>query len=168
MSENTRRWGGKYLEVHQAGSWEYVTRTRNIGAAVVLALTDSDEIVLVEQFRVPLGCHCIELPAGLIGDETAGEDPAIGAARELYEETGFEADAWQSLGVFATSPGMSSETFSLFAARKLRRTGPGGGTPGEGITVHVVARANLSIWCAAKRAEGCAIDSRLMVALGFV
>jgi len=161
-------WRGKYLEVHREGTWEFATRARNIGAAVILARTDANEIVLVEQYRVPFGRTCIELPAGLIGDETAGEDAATSAARELHEETGFTAIRWEPLGEFATSPGMSNESFALFRATGLTRTGPGGGTPQEAITVHIVKIDALADWLAAARARGAVIDCRLVVALGLV
>jgi ADP-ribose pyrophosphatase len=164
----TLQWRGKFLEVHREGTWEYAARTRSIGAAVILALTDAAEIILVEQFRVPFGRPCIELPAGLVGDETAGEDEATSAARELHEETGFEAAHWEDLGEFATSPGMSNESFRLFRATGLTRTGAGGGTPQEAITVHVVALSGLPGWLAAQRARGCIIDCRLVVGLGLV
>ena len=158
-------WRGKYLEVHRAGTWEYVARTGAIGAAVILALTDAAEVVLVEQHRTPLGRACIELPAGLVGDLSAGETPAASAARELAEETGFAAARWETIGEFATSPGMSSETFTLFRATGLTRTGPGGGTDGEDIIVHVVPLAGVTGFIAAARARGVAIDCRLVALL---
>ena len=51
-----------------------VTRARGIRAAVIIAIDDERHILLVEQFRVPLGRPCIELPAGLIGDHDGQED----------------------------------------------------------------------------------------------
>ncbi|MGQ4828581.1 NUDIX hydrolase, partial [Enterococcus faecalis] len=73
------------------GRWEYVSRTRNIKAAVILAIDEDDHVLLVDQFRIPLGRRSIELPAGLIGDEAGAEneDAATAAARELEEETGY-------------------------------------------------------------------------------
>ncbi len=56
------------------GTWEYVSRARGIQAAVILAIDDG-EVILVEQYRVPLGKRCLELPAGLVGDEEEGEAP---------------------------------------------------------------------------------------------
>lgn len=161
-------WRGKYLELRKEGTWEYAARIGDMGAAVILALTDDAEIVLVEQYRVPLGASTIELPAGLIGD-TGDDDSAIAAAaRELAEETGFAAAHWQDIGLFATSPGMSSETFHLFKATGLTRTGPGGGVDGEDITVHVVALAVLPAFLSRQRAAGRIVDCRLAVALGLV
>ena len=164
----TIEWRGKYLEVRREGTWEYAARARNIGAAVILAVTDAQEIVLVEQYRVPLGANCIELPAGLIGDLGDGTTAAETAARELEEETGFTAAAFEDLGEFATSPGMTSETFHLFRATGLTRTGPGGGVDGENIAVHLVPLAELGRFAAAKRADGVKIDCRLVAALGLV
>ena len=164
----TVKWRGKFLEVHREGTWEYAARTRGIGAAVILALTDAREIVLVEQWRTPLGARTIELPAGLVGDDSAGEAASASAARELREETGFVATAFDDLGEYATSPGMTSETFRLFRARGLKREGVGGGVDGEDIVVHVVALAGLAAWLEARRGDGAMIDSRLLVALALV
>jgi ADP-ribose pyrophosphatase len=164
----TTQWRGKYLEVRQTGTWEYAARVGNIGAAVILALTDAREIVLVEQYRVPHGARSIELPAGLIGDTDAADTAPAAAARELHEETGFAAAHWENLGDFATSPGMSSEMFTLFRATGLTRTGAGGGVDGEDIAVHVVALAELPAFLAAQRSRGLVIDCRLAIALALV
>ncbi len=164
----TTLWQGKYLEVRSQGAWEYAARVGDIGAAVILALTDAGEIVLVEQYRVPHDARSIELPAGLIGDTSVDDTAILAAARELAEETGFEAAHWQAIGGFATSPGMSSEMFELFKATGLTRTGPGGGVDGEDIIVHVVALAGLRDFLDARRRDGMVIDCRLVVALALV
>ncbi len=161
-------WRGKYLEVRREGTWEYAARTGNIGAAVILALTDAAEIVLVEQYRVPHSARSIELPAGLIGDTSDNDSATAAAARELHEETGFEAACWEDIGAFATSPGMSSEMFHLFKATGLTRTGPGGGVDGEDIIVHVGALAELAEFITTRRAAGLIIDCRLIVAMDLV
>ena len=160
-------WSGQYVEVIVDGRWEYVKRARSIGAAVILALTDAGEVVLVEQMRVPLGRKCIELPAGLVGDETAGEEAAASAERELEEETGFAADQWEELGEFASSPGMLGETFRLFRATGLRRIGDGGGVGHEEIVTHVVKLDDVPAFLAATRAEGCAVDVKLLAVLPY-
>ena len=124
-------------------------------------------MLLVEQFRVPLQRRCLELPAGLIGDDAGaeGEDPLAAAARELEEETGYRADRIESLGEFYSSPGMVSESFTLVRAHGLSQVGPGGGTEGEAITVHRVARAHLPQFVEMARARGLGIDVRLLMLL---
>ncbi len=171
----TLQWQGKYLEVHKTGTWEYAARIGAMGAAVILAITDAREIVLVEQFRQAHGHRCIELPAGLIGDTDGGDTAIAGgeaaitaAARELHEETGYFADSWESLGTFATSPGMSSEMFELFRAWDLVRVADGGGINGEDITVHIVPLGGLMDFLTERRTAGCIIDCRLIIAMGLV
>ena len=157
-------WGGKFLTAVRRGRWEYVVRPRGVRAAVVLATIDGD-IVLVEQYRVPLGKPCIELPAGLIGDETDDEEPLAAAGRELEEETGYRAATLRDCGEFYSSPGMLGESFTLVRATGLEQIGPGGGVDGENITVHRVPRAGIATFLAAKRAEGCGVDVRVLMLL---
>lgn len=161
------RWEGKYIAAKTRGRWEYVSRARGIKAAVILAMTSEDEVVLVEQFRVPLGKPCIELPAGLIGDDDGGEneEAAVAAVRELEEETGYRAARMEELGEFYSSPGMVSEAFTLFRAFGLERVSDGGGVEGEGITVHHVPLAGIADFIAAKRSEGYGIDTRMLMLL---
>jgi ADP-ribose pyrophosphatase len=157
-------WQGRFITAKRRGKWEYVSRARGIGAAVILAVED-DHVLLVEQYRVPLGCSCLELPAGLVGDGVEGEAAEASAARELEEETGYRADNVASLGTFYSSPGMVSESFTLVRATGLTKIGEGGGVDGEDINVHHVALAEISAFVAAKRAAGVAIDVKLLLLL---
>ena len=159
-------WQGKYIVAKTRGRWEYVSRARGIRAAVIIAIDPEDHVILVEQYRVPLGRACIELPAGLIGDETEGEDPIEAAARELEEETGYRAGRIEVLGEFHSSPGMVSESFTLLRAHDLAQVGPGGGTESEQITVHRVPRNDLPAFIAERRAKGDAMDVKLLLLLG--
>ena len=111
-------WRGKFVTAKRRGRWEYVARARNIRAAVILATIEGD-VLLVEQYRVPLGRNCLELPAGLIGDDSDGEDDLSAAGRELEEETGYR-----------------------------------------------VPPAGVASFVAAKRAEGCGVDVRVLMLLG--
>ncbi len=161
-------WQGRFITALKSGRWEYVSRARAIRAAVILAIDDASNgrhILLVEQYRVPMGKNCIELPAGLIGDDGVAEGDMVAAARELEEETGYQARDWQEMGEFYSSPGMVSESFSLFLASGLTRVGPGGGVEGENITVHCVPLDDLKDFIALKRGEGCGIDVRVMALL---
>ena len=158
-------WQGKFVTAKRKGKWEYVSRSRGIKAAVVLAVEDG-HVLLVEQYRVPLNKNCLELPAGLIGDETVGEDPLEAAGRELEEETGYRATTLESLGEYYSSPGMVSESFTLVRATGLTKVSEGGGVEGEGITPHRIALSELSDFIATKRADSCAIDVKLLLLLG--
>lgn len=160
-------WAGRFIVAKTRGKWEYVARARGIRAAVILAVDADDHVLLVEQFRVPLGRACLELPAGLIGDgDLADEDALSAAARELEEETGYRAGRIEVLGEFYSSPGMVSESFTLLRARDLVRVGPGGGVDGEDITVRRVALADLPAFIAAARERGLGIDVRLLALIG--
>jgi ADP-ribose pyrophosphatase len=159
------RWQGRFIAAKTRGKWEYVGRTRNVRAAVIVAV-DGDHVLLVEQYRVPLGRPCLELPAGLVGDETEGEAVEIAAARELEEETGYRADRIEVIGEFASSPGMVSETFTLVRAVGLTKVHEGGGIEGENITVHRVALADVAAFMAERRAAGVMADVKLLMLLG--
>ena len=160
-------WQGKFITAKVQGKWEYVSRARGIKAAVILAIDDADHVLLVEQFRVPLGKACLELPAGLIGDDDSapGEDAATAAVRELEEETGYTAKRMELIGEFYSSPGMVSESFTLLRAHDLSQIGPGGGTDGEDITVHRVALYDLHNFIESARKRGLGIDVRLLMLL---
>lgn len=162
------RWEGRFITVRQQGTWEYVSRSRGIHAAVILAIdedSDGRHVILVEQYRVPLKVNCLELPAGLVGDDSAGEAAEVAAERELEEETGYRAAHWRVVGEFYSSPGMVSESFTLLVATGLTRVGDGGGVDSEDIIVHRVPLDGIADFVAAKRAEGCGIDVRVAMLL---
>ncbi|RJY08131.1 NUDIX hydrolase [Aurantiacibacter aquimixticola] len=160
-------WKGDWITAKKRGRWEYATRNENVRAAVILAVEDG-HILLVEQYRVPLGCRSVELPAGLIGDDDGGEndDPLSAAKRELEEETGYRAECWEEIGDFVSSPGMIDEGFTLLKATGLSKVGPGGGVGGEDITTHRVGLSDFPRVIADFRDRGVAIDTRMLVALG--
>lgn len=159
-------WQGRFVTAKTKGKWEYVSRARGIRAAVILATDDEDHVLLVEQFRVPLDRRCIELPAGLIGDGDDHEEAdELAAARELEEETGYRPGRMENLGEFHSSPGMVTESFSLFRAHDLEKVSDGGGVEGEDITVHRVPLSGIEEAIANWRREGYAIDVRLLMLL---
>ena len=165
-------WQGKWVVAKRQGRWEYVSRARGIQAAVILAIDDGSSgapqdrhVLLVDQYRVPLGRRCLELPAGLIGDTHEGDSAEAAALRELEEETGYRAERMETLGVFHSSPGMVTEGFTLLRAHGLTKVGAGGGDAHEDIVVHRVPLAEIAGFVAAKRAEGLAMDVKLLLLL---
>jgi ADP-ribose pyrophosphatase len=160
-------WAGQYVVAKRRGRWEYAGRARNIRAAVILAL-DAGHVLLIEQYRVPLGKVCLELPAGLIGDHEGDEDEddLTSAMRELEEETGYQAAQWENLGEFYSSPGMLTESFTMVKATGLTQVGEGGGTEHEDIVVHRVPLERIGETVAEHRAKGHGIDVRILLLLG--
>lgn len=158
-------WSGRFVKAMRKGRWEYAGRVGGIRAVVVLAEHDGCWI-LVEQPRAAIGGPCLELPAGLVGDDGGGATLEETAIRELEEETGFTADRVERLGDFHASPGMLTESFTLVRANGVRRIGEGGGIAGEEqITVHLVPKERLAAFVAARRAEGVAVDVKMLLPL---
>lgn len=90
------------------------------GAVVLLPITDAGEIVLIDNLRHSIGQRLLELPAGSL---EPGEDPALAAARELAEETGFEAAQIAPIGGFFSAPGFATEYLYAYRATGLRHVG---------------------------------------------
>ena len=157
---------GKYLRMKIRGHWEYAERTHAGGmAAIIVALTPDDNILFVEQYRVPLQARSIEMPAGLVGDIDAGETIELSAARELEEETGWRPAHCEVLMIGPTSSGMSTERIAFVRATGLTKISDGGGDASEDITVHEVPRLDAPRWLAAKMAEGYEMDPKLWAGL---
>ncbi|GAA2789346.1 NUDIX domain-containing protein [Saccharopolyspora taberi] len=89
----------------------------HLGAVAVVALDDDDQVVLIHQYRYPLGRRLWELPAGLL--DVAGEEPLRTAQRELEEEAGLVAAEWSVLVDIASSPGFTDQCERVFLARSL-------------------------------------------------
>jgi ADP-ribose pyrophosphatase len=159
-------WAGKYVHVLKRGKWEYASRANNINAVVILAEFEG-KVILIDQPRVPLDCRCVELPAGLVGDEDPEATAEATAVKELEEETGFTAERVERLGEFYASPGMLSEGFTLVRAHDVHKIGEGGGDENEDINVHLVPRAEISNFIEQKRAEGFGVDVKLLLFLNF-
>lgn len=168
------QWEGKFITAKTRGRWEYVGRARGIRAAAIIALDEDADgtrhVILVSQYRVPLGRFCLEIPAGLVGDhaDVEGEGAESAAARELEEETGYRADTMEVLGEFYSSPGMVSESFTLLRATGLTKVSEGGGVSDENINVHRVPLAGLSDFVAEWRAAGHGVDVRIALFMGFL
>jgi ADP-ribose pyrophosphatase len=158
---------GEYLALIKLDGYEMVERINCTGVTAIVAITDKEEIVLVEQYRPPVGKHMIELPAGLVNDLPGMPHESLedAAKRELLEETGFEAGEIKKLDEWPTSSGMTSETVTVFLATKLRRMHAGGGDKNEKISVHVVPLKDLKVWLSERRDQGIGIDHKIYAAM---
>ena len=159
-------WQGKYVSALKRGRWEFVSRTGSTNAVVVLAEHEG-KVILIDQYRVPLGRRCLELPAGLVGDEDEHATVEETAVKELEEETGFTCDRVERLGDFHSSPGMVAESFTLVRAHGVRKVGDGAGTEHEEIDVHLVAREDIPAFVAERRGQGVAVDVKLLIFMNF-
>lgn len=145
--DNSIAYQGKHIQVVNQDNWEYVERIGTHRAVGIIAITDDNEILLVEQFRIPLQNRTIELPAGIV-DKDSDKTLLETAQCELLEEAGYEADKWWNLLDCPLSPGLSSEVLTLFVATQLNRVNEGGGLKSEGehIKVHKVKLSVLQEW----------------------
>ena len=157
----------RWLGLYRIGHWDFAKRPNADACVGILAVTPADEVVLVEQFRVPVQQKVIEIPAGLVGDEEEfrGEAMAATAARELLEETGYRAGKIELLLAAPTSAGMTPEITHLFLATDLSKEHDGGGTEHEDIKVHLVPRRELRAWLKEKEAVGFLIDFKIHASL---
>ena len=161
---------GRFLRLLKNGRWEYVERTNARCAAVIVAVTPENELLLVDQTRVPTGGRVIELPAGLVGDQGEVADEALeeAANRELIEETGYSAAQWTHLAEGPPAPGLANETLHFLRAEKLEKIGEGGGVGGEDIRVCKVPLAEVEAWLAVQRAAGERVDPKIYIGLYFL
>lgn len=161
---------GRFVRLARRGTWEYAERFGIGGIVAIAALTPEGRIVLVEQYRIPVGARVVELPAGLAGDtpEHAGEPLETAARRELLEETGWAAGSLERLGEGPPSAGLTSERIAFFRARDLRREGAGGGDSSEDIEVHEVSLEGIDAWLAERERQGRLVDPKVYTGLYFV
>lgn len=157
----------KWIQLNRIGHWDFVRRPQAETCVGILAITPANEIILVEQFRIPTQCRVIELPAGIVGDEPEflNESLADTAARELLEETGYRADQLTPLITSPTSAGLTSEIMHIFLADQLTREHDGGGTANEDIIVHHIPLSDCRNWFQHQITAGKIIDSKIYASL---
>ncbi len=162
---------GRHVNLAVQDGWEFADRVAEVrGIVAMIAITDENELLVVEQFRPPVNAAVLELPAGLVGDDPnqAHESLVDAARRELHEETGYEAATWQHLFRGAPTAGTSSELLDFYLATELKKTGPGGGEGSEQITVHCVPLGELDGWLQSQQAQrSVVIDAKIYLAHHF-
>jgi ADP-ribose pyrophosphatase len=137
---------------------------------VIAAVTEDERLILVEQYRIPMQCRVLDLPAGLVGDDpgTSGEAMIDAARRELFEETGYEGEDWHFAVSGPASPGLATEVYSLFIVRGVKKTGPGGGDARENIEVQAVSLRELDGWLDDRRRRGVMVDPKIYLGRYFL
>ncbi len=158
---------GKYARFVREGHWEYVERPHTNGIAVIVPVTAEGEIVLVEQYRIPVKTNVIELPAGLVGDIDSNEGSEIAAGRELLEETGYRCDKLEFICNGPLSPGLTGEVADFYLARPCIYENEGGGDETEEITVHVVKQEEAEDWLKRQEKAGKLIEPKVYAGLYF-
>lgn len=166
MKPSGIRYKGHHIGISERDGWEYAVRTNASAVVVLVPLTDQDELVLVEQYRIPVQAQVIELPAGLVGDLDDPEESLLTAAhRELEEETGFRAGTLTPFLECPSSAGLTDETIAFYLAENLEQVGAGGGDQSENILVHRVALAGVDEWLVRMMQKGCMLDPKIYAAL---
>lgn len=167
MSDEITLFESQWLGLYRKGHWDYARRPNSDACVGILAITDQQEIILVEQFRIPVGKRVVEIPAGLVGDEPEfrGESLAETAGRELLEETGYRAGRIELLISSPTSAGMTPEATHLFHATHLVRENDGGGNETEDITVYKIPLTELRGFLSKKQSDGIMVDFKIHAAL---
>ncbi|MBI5150841.1 MAG: NUDIX hydrolase [Candidatus Omnitrophica bacterium] len=161
---------GKFIRFLRHDGWEYVERNNCRGIVIVLALTDEDKVILIDQYRAPVRKHVIEFPAGLISDEPRYHKESIASAakRELLEETGYQARRIVKLLAGPVSSGFTADIVTVVRAYGLRKVARGGGDHTENIVVHEVPLAKAEHWLKQMSRKGYLIEPKVYMGLFFL
>jgi ADP-ribose pyrophosphatase len=158
---------GKFLELVKIGHWEAARRIKGSTPVGIVAVTPHREILLISQFRVPVGKVIIEIPAGLVADTDPTETWQAAAMRELREETGYAATGFEQLTLGPTSAGLTSECIRLVWAMDVKKAGPQSLQGDEQITLHLIPLAEVDAFLNQRVAAGELIDPKVYAALYF-
>lgn len=162
---------GDWLELRKVGKTEFASRVWGSGVIEIVATTVIEGVphfIFIEQFRPAINSRCIELPAGVVGDHDANEDPKWAVERELIEETGYRAGKIEFLAKGPSSAGMSDEIMDFYYASELEKIGSGGGVGDENITIHEVPTIELDMWLIKKIQDGIMVDPRVWAGMYLV
>ncbi len=162
------KYEGKFLRFIDNHTWEYVERANCNGAVAIISMNEKNEVILIEQFRKPIGKNVIEFPAGLVSDSGIEEKIEAAALRELEEETGYLAEKVTFLTSGPTAPGLTTELISFVLAENLKKVSKGGGVESEEIVVHEIPLENIQSWLALKQNEGLLVDMKVYGGLYFL
>jgi ADP-ribose pyrophosphatase len=161
---------GKFLRFCRKGEWEYVQRNNCSGIVILVAMTRDRRVILVEQYRLPVGRKAIEFPAGLINDRghAAKESILSAARRELLEETGYKAKKMVKLLDGPVSCGFSADMVTVVQAKDVEKVSRGGGDAFESIVVHEVPLEGIDRWLNAMKRRGYLVEPKIYTGLYFL
>ena len=137
-------------------------------AVIIIAVTPDDDVLFVEQYRVPLGARTIEMPAGLVGDDHAARHAGRRRAPRTDRGNRLAAGARRSAAGRPDLRRHEQRTHRLRPRDGLIRVGDGGGVDGEDITVHAVPRSEAPAWLMQKSREGFELDLKLWAGLWMI
>jgi 8-oxo-dGTP pyrophosphatase MutT (NUDIX family) len=120
--------------------------TEALDVGLTFAVTEDEQVIVVEQYKHGIGENEVDLPAGYLDEDDPS--PLAGTQRELLEETGYASDDWQPLGDFVVDPNRSRNRFYYFLARNVRRVAEPCLDPTEELVLHFVPLADLRDWLA--------------------
>jgi ADP-ribose pyrophosphatase len=161
---------GRYLRLVIRDGWEYIERVNCTGVVIIVAKNKANQVILVEQFRPPVGKRVIGFPAGLVNDHVhRRKESAAAAARRVFrEETGYLAGKITKFFAGPVSAGMSPDMVTIFHADKLKKVGQGGGDECEDITVHEVPLRTIDAWLARQRKKGVLVAPNVYAGIYFL
>ena len=154
---------GQRLRLVKYGRWEFVQRTGASGVVIVIAVTEDEKLLFVEQYRAPVDSKVIEFPAGLIGDHVGQEDESSenAAARELWEETGYQAEKMTQVFVGASSAGLTDEMAIFLVAQGLKKVGPGEDVTSGKLKLHEIPLSDVNLWLQDAPSRDCLVGARV-------
>ena len=155
---------GRHLVLLRRRGWEYAEHRSAKQAVLIVALTQDERVVLVEEFRPSVNAPVVSPPAGLVGDE-GPDEPAEAARRELAEETGYEAESFELLARGPGSAGQSSEIVLFFLARGARLAGAQAPHDRGLIRVHAVPIVEMARFASEREAAGALVDPKVWAGL---
>jgi ADP-ribose pyrophosphatase len=161
---------GQYLRLVIRDGWEYIERVNCTGVVIVIGKTNDDKVILVEQFRRPVGKRVIAFPAGLVNDHVhhRKESAAAAARREFLEETGYLAGKITRFFEGPVSAGMSPDMVTIYHADDLKKVGHGGGDDDEDITVREVPLGSIDRWLDRQRKKGLLVAPNVYAGIYFL
>lgn len=161
---------GQFLRFVCKGDWEYVERNNCSAIVIIVAMTEDDHVIFVEQYRPPVGKKAIEFPAGLVNDRGHKKKESIlsAAKRELLEETGYQAGRMVKILEGPVSSGSSADMVTIVQAKNVRKVSGGGGDEFESIIVHAVPLDDTDQWLTKMRRKGYLIEPKIYTGLYFL